>query len=157
MIFQCVLYIYVCVKGAQSCPPLCDPMIYSPPGFSVHGIFLVRILECCHFLSRESSRSRDQTSISCACCIAGRFFTTEPSKNPVSQVLCLILLILYMLVFLGPPFHLTNFLQFCLLIVFKNLSCLNIIFSTSYLVARLGFSANFFLVLQALFYRPQSF
>ena len=24
---------------AQSCPVLCDPMIYSPPDSSVHGIF----------------------------------------------------------------------------------------------------------------------
>ena len=25
------------VSVAQSCPSLCDPMDYSPPGFSVHG------------------------------------------------------------------------------------------------------------------------
>ena len=31
---------------AQSCPPLCDPMDCGPPGSSVHGIFLARILEC---------------------------------------------------------------------------------------------------------------
>ena len=30
---------------AQSCPTLCDPMEYSPPGFSIHGIFQARILE----------------------------------------------------------------------------------------------------------------
>ena len=30
---------------AQSCPTLCDPMDCSLPGFSVHGIFQVRILE----------------------------------------------------------------------------------------------------------------
>ena len=29
----------VCVcSGARLCPTLCDPMDYSPPGFSVHGI-----------------------------------------------------------------------------------------------------------------------
>ena len=35
------------VKGevAQSCPTLCDPMDYSLPGFSVHGIFQARVLE----------------------------------------------------------------------------------------------------------------
>ena len=40
----------VCLIGcacmhAQSRPTLCDPMDYSPPGFSVHGIFQVRIQE----------------------------------------------------------------------------------------------------------------
>ena len=29
---------------AQSCPTLCNPMNYSPPGSSVHGILQVRIL-----------------------------------------------------------------------------------------------------------------
>ena len=36
----------VCVcSGPQLCPTLCDTMDCSPPGFSVHGIFQVRILE----------------------------------------------------------------------------------------------------------------
>ena len=30
---------------AQSCLTLCDPMDYSPPGSSVHGIFQARVLE----------------------------------------------------------------------------------------------------------------
>ena len=30
---------------SQSCPTLCDPMGYSPPSSSVHGIFQARILE----------------------------------------------------------------------------------------------------------------
>ena len=36
----------VCVKYlvTQSCPTLCDPMDYSPPGSSVHGISQTRIL-----------------------------------------------------------------------------------------------------------------
>ena len=29
----------------QLCPTLCDPMDYSPPGSSVHGIFQARVLE----------------------------------------------------------------------------------------------------------------
>ena len=29
----------------QSCPTLCNPVDYSPPGSSVHGILLARILE----------------------------------------------------------------------------------------------------------------
>ena len=30
---------------ARSCQTLCDPVDYSPPGSSVHGIFQARILE----------------------------------------------------------------------------------------------------------------
>ena len=30
---------------AQLCPTLCDPMDYSLPGSSVHGIFQARVLE----------------------------------------------------------------------------------------------------------------
>ena len=35
----------VCVLVAQSCLALCDPMDYSLPGSSVHGILQTRILE----------------------------------------------------------------------------------------------------------------
>ena len=35
--------VYVLV--ARSCPTLCNPMDYSPPGSSVHGISQARILE----------------------------------------------------------------------------------------------------------------
>ena len=31
----------------QSCPTLSDPMDYSPPGSSIHGIFQARVLELC--------------------------------------------------------------------------------------------------------------
>ena len=41
---------------AQSCLTLCDPMNYSPPGFSVHGILQARILDwVAIFFSRGSS------------------------------------------------------------------------------------------------------
>ena len=30
---------------AQLCPTLSDPMDYSPPGSSIHGIFQARVLE----------------------------------------------------------------------------------------------------------------
>ena len=36
---------YVCVLCAQSCLTLCDPVDYSPPGSSVHGISQARKLE----------------------------------------------------------------------------------------------------------------
>ena len=48
------------VKVAQSCPTLCNPMDWSPPGSSVHGIFQVRILEQIAIsYSRASSQPRD--------------------------------------------------------------------------------------------------
>ena len=50
-----------------------DPMVYSPPDSSVHGIAQARILEWLAIaFSRESSRPRDRTQVSY---IEGRFFT----------------------------------------------------------------------------------
>ena len=58
---------------AQLCPALCDRMVCSPPGFTVHGIFQLRILEWVSIsFSRGSFGVRDQTRVTCA---AGRFFT----------------------------------------------------------------------------------
>ena len=60
---------------AQSCPTLCDPMSCSPPGSSVHAIFLARILEWVTFpSSRGSSPPRDQSFISCT---VGGFLTCQ--------------------------------------------------------------------------------
>ena len=61
------------VLVAQLCPTLWDPMDYSPPGSSIHGILQARILEWLAMpSSRRSSRPRDRTQVSC---ITGRFFT----------------------------------------------------------------------------------
>ena len=55
---------------SQSCPILCDPVDCSPPGSSVHGIILARILELVTIsFSRGSSLPRDHTHISCSSCI----------------------------------------------------------------------------------------
>ena len=60
-------------QSLQLCPILCDPVDYSPPGSSVHGIFQARILEWVAMASsRGSSRPRDWTQVSCT---AGGFFT----------------------------------------------------------------------------------
>ena len=57
-------------SGAQFCPTLWDPMNYSPPGFSVHGILQARILEWVTMpSSRGSSQPRDQMCNSCVSCI----------------------------------------------------------------------------------------
>ena len=67
----------------QSCPTLCDPIDYSPPGSSVSGIFQARILEWVAISSsRESSWPRDWTWFPEALEMARRFFTTEPSGKP---------------------------------------------------------------------------
>ena len=69
-----------CRLITKSCPTLCDHLICSPPGFSVHGISQARILEWVVISSsRGSSQLRDRTCISCT---AGRFFTTEPPGKP---------------------------------------------------------------------------
>ena len=62
----------------QSCPTLCNPMGYSLPGSSLHGIFRARILKYVALSSsRGSSQPRDWTHLSCVSCTAGRFFTAE--------------------------------------------------------------------------------
>ena len=50
---------------AQSCPTLCDPMVCSPPGSSIHGIFQARILKWVVIsFSGRSSGPRDWTPVS---------------------------------------------------------------------------------------------
>ena len=57
---------------AQSYPTLCDPMDYSPPGSSIHGILQARKLEWVAIsFSRGYSQPRDHTQVSH---IAGRHF-----------------------------------------------------------------------------------
>ena len=57
-------------KSLQSCPILCDPMDYSLPGSSVHGILQARKLEWVAMpSSKRSSQPRDRTSISYISCI----------------------------------------------------------------------------------------
>ena len=104
-----LLYLPVCMraKSLQPCPPLCDPMDYSPPSFtvhllplaqscptlsdpmdsslpgsSVHGIFQARILEWAAIsFSRGSSQPRDRTWVSC---IADRRFTVWATREAQS-------------------------------------------------------------------------
>ena len=50
---------------AQLCPTLCEPMDYSLPGSSVHGIFQARILQWVAIsFSSGSSQPRDRTWVS---------------------------------------------------------------------------------------------
>ena len=66
----------MCVLVTQLCPTLCDPMDYTLPGFSLHGILQSRMLAWVAIqFSRGSSHPRDPTWVFH---IAGVFFTTEP-------------------------------------------------------------------------------
>ena len=70
---------------AQSCPTFCDPMDYSLPHSSVHGILQARVLAwVATSFCRGSSWPRDRTQVSH---IVGRHFTiwaTREAKRPSS-------------------------------------------------------------------------
>ena len=72
---------------------LWDPVDYSPPGCSVHGISQPIILDWVAFsFSREASQPRTGVS-----CLAGRLFTTEsPGKAPF------IVTHIYILLYISP-------------------------------------------------------
>ena len=71
-------------KGAQSCPTLCDPMVYT-----VHGMLQARILEWVAFpFSRGSSQPRHRTQASR---IAGRFFTSWVTRETQYKMLLVVL------------------------------------------------------------------
>ena len=73
----------VCV---QSCPTLCDPMDFTLPGFSVHGILQARIMKWVAIpFSRVSSWLRDGTHVSC---IIGRFFTIWATREALRDNNC---------------------------------------------------------------------
>ena len=78
------MYLCFCVKESESevaqlCLTLCDPVDYSLPGFSVHGVFQARVLEWVAIaFSRGSSRPRDQTRVSR---IVGRRFTLWATRE----------------------------------------------------------------------------
>ena len=68
---------------AQSGPTLCDPMDYSLPGFSVHGIFQARVPEKLAIsFSRGSSWPRDQTRVSR---IVADTLPSEPYFNKINK------------------------------------------------------------------------
>ena len=74
----------VCGLVKQSCANLCDPMDWSPPGSSVHGISQAIILEWVSISSyRGSSQPRDQTRVSC---IAGGFFPVWATREALQMV-----------------------------------------------------------------------
>ena len=86
-------------KSVQSSPTLCNPVDYSPPGSSVHGILHARILEWVAMpSSRASSQPRDRTHSSYVSCTGrwilypcatweARLIFKVPSKQPLPAIL----------------------------------------------------------------------
>ena len=74
---------HVCVKSFWLCRTLCDPVDYSLPGPSVHGILQARMLEWLAIsFSRGSSWPRDRTRFSYASWVGRWVFTTLPPGRP---------------------------------------------------------------------------
>ena len=60
-----IVALLLCCEVAQSRPTLCDPMDYSLPDSSLHGILQARVLEWVAIsFSRGSSQPRNQTRVS---------------------------------------------------------------------------------------------
>ena len=65
-------------KSLQSCPTLCNPLDYSPPGSPVQGIVQARILEWVAMpSSKGSSWSRDWTCVSYISCVGRQILCHE--------------------------------------------------------------------------------
>ena len=74
---------FVCCLGTKSCPTVCDPLVYTPSGSSVHGIFQARILEwILPYPGDLSDPGIEPTSPA----LAGRFFTAEAPRKPLREV-----------------------------------------------------------------------
>ena len=83
---ECLLLGVQIFFSAQSCPTLCDPVDYSPPGFSVNGISQVRILDWVAIsYSRGSSQTRHQTCISYIFCIGRQILYCWHQLQSVSR------------------------------------------------------------------------
>ena len=74
--FDDLSYLSEWVIITQSCLTVCNPMDYSLPGSSVHGILQAR--ESSHSFSNGSSQHRDRAQFSCT---AGRFFTVWVTRE----------------------------------------------------------------------------
>ena len=87
-LFECVCVCVCACACTQSCLTLCIPMVCSPPGSSLHGIFQARILEQFAIsYSRWSSWPKDRTRVSCISCIGKQILTHlgSPGK-PVDMI-----------------------------------------------------------------------
>ena len=89
-----------CAKSLQICLTLCDPMDYSPPGCSVHGILQARILEWVAALLHGIFWT--QGSNPCLLCLLHWQVHSLPlvtHRKPLISVLCLFTLAYKFLIF----------------------------------------------------------
>ena len=87
-VLVCVLVCVCWCVCAQSCLILCDPLDCSPPGSSVHGIFLVRILEKLPFPTPGDLPDPGIEPVSHASpALAGGFFTTSTVWKAIMSLL----------------------------------------------------------------------
>ena len=71
----------------KSCLTLCDPMDYSPPGSSVHGVFQARVLKRIAISFSRGSRHPGVEPMSpVSPTVAGGLFTTKPPGLSLSSV-----------------------------------------------------------------------
>ena len=112
------LWIWIQIKAeliimlvTQSCLTLCDLMIYSPPGSSVHGINQSRMLEWVVIsFSRGSSQPMDRSQVSYT---AGRFLTVWATMEAQNRVkvfaqkvgICKISTLLCLCIFMAMRLH----------------------------------------------------
>ena len=76
-------YAYLCAQSLQSCLTLCNPMDYSPPGSSVHGILQEEYWSELRFPPPwDLTDPRIEAEPLKSPTLAGGFFTSEPSWKP---------------------------------------------------------------------------
>ena len=80
-LYVCLYILVCCCLVAKSCPTLCDPMDYSPLGFSVQEISQARIQNGLPFPSPEDLPDPEIEPTYPA--LAGGFFTTETPGKPL--------------------------------------------------------------------------
>ena len=75
-------------SSSSSNPTLCDPMDYSLPSFSVHGILQGRLLEWVAIpFPRGSSQPRNQTCVFCVLCVDRRIlYHCATCEAPVNRI-----------------------------------------------------------------------
>ena len=82
---------HICMRACQVTPVVSDSAtpwtVCSPPGsLSPWNSPDKNTGEGCYALLQGIFQSRDRTCVSCSSCIAGRFFTAEPQRKPISDV-----------------------------------------------------------------------